>query len=153
MGLREQLDADMKTALREKDQVKLSTVRMIKSAMKYKETEAGASGPLDDAGILQVVTSEIKKRRDSVSEYEKAGRQDLADKEKAEIAVLQGYLPEQLTAAELEKAVDDAIAEAGAAGPKDMGKVMKVLTPRIQGRADGKVAADLVKQKLAAAGA
>jgi uncharacterized protein len=149
MALREQLDADMKTALREKDQLRLSTIRMIKSAMKYKETEPGASGLLDDSGILQVVTSEIKKRRDSVAEYEKANRPDLADKEKAEIVVLQAYLPEQLTPAELEKMVADAIAETGAQGPKDMGKVMKVLTPRIQGRADGKVAADLVKQKLA----
>ena len=151
MGLREQLDADMKSALREKDQVKLSTVRMIKSAMKYKETEPGAKGPLDEAGILQVVTSEIKKRRDSISEYEKAGRTDLAEQEKAELAVLEAYLPEQLTAEELEKEVAAAIAEAGAQGPKDMGKVMKILTPRIQGRADGKTAADLVKQKLASA--
>jgi len=149
MALREQLDADMKTALREKDQLKLTTIRMIKSAMKYKETEPGASGLLDDSGILQVITSEIKKRRDSVTEYEKGGRTDLADKERAEIAVLQAYLPAQLSPAELEQAVAQAIAEAGAQGPKDMGKVMKVLTPRIQGRADGKVAADLVKQKLA----
>lgn len=148
MGLREQLDADMKTALKEKDQLKLSTVRMVKSAMKYKETEPGATGPLDDTGILQVLTSEIKKRRDSVAEYEKAGRTDLAEKEQAEIAVLQGYLPAQLTAEELSKVVDEAIAEAGATGPKDMGKVMKVLTPKTQGRADGKVVADLVKQKL-----
>jgi len=149
MSLREQLDADLKTALREKDQVRLSTVRMIKSAMKYKETEPGASGPLDETGILQVIVSEMKKRRDSVAEYEKAGRTDLADKERAEIAVLQGYLPAQLSADELGKMVDDAIAETQAAGPKDMGKVMKVLTPRIQGRADGKAVADLVKQKLA----
>lgn len=148
MGLREQLDADMKTALKEKDQLKLSTVRMVKSAMKYKETEPGATGPLDDTGILQVLTSEIKKRRDSVAEYEKAGRTDLAEKEQAEIAVLQGYLPAQLTAEELSKVVDEAIAEAGATSPKDMGKVMKVLTPKTQGRADGKVVADLVKQKL-----
>ena len=150
MGLRERLDADLKAALRDKDAVKLSTIRMIKSAMKYKETEPGAKGPLDDAGILQVLTSEIKKRRDSIAEYEKADRADLVEKEKAELAVLQSYLPEQLTEAELSRAVDEAIAEAGAQGPKDMGKVMKVLTPRIQGRADTKVAADLVKQKLAA---
>jgi len=149
MSLREQLDADLKDALRSKDQVRLSTVRMIKSAMKYKETEPGASGPLDDTGILQVIGSELKKRRDSVTEYEKAGRTDLADKERAEIAVLQGYLPAQLSPEELGKIVDEAIAEAQAAGPKDMGKVMKVLTPRIQGRADGKAVADLVKQKLA----
>ena len=149
MSLREQLDADLKDALRSKDQVRLSTVRMIKSAMKYKETEPGASGPLDETGILQVIGSELKKRRDSVTEYEKAGRTDLADKERAEIAVLQGYLPAQLSADELGKLVDEAITEAQAAGPKDMGKVMKVLTPRIQGRADGKAVADLVKQKLA----
>lgn len=149
MTLREQLDADMKNAMREKDTVRLSTVRMIKSAMKYKETEPGASGPLDDSGIVQVVVSEVKKRRDSVSEYEKAGREDLAEKERAEIEILQAYLPAQLSADELEKMVADAIAEAQASGPKDMGKVMKILTPRIQGRADGKVAADLVKQKLA----
>ena len=149
MGLREQLDADMKTALREKDQLRLSTVRMIKSAMKYKETEPGATGPLDETGILQVVTSEIKKRRDAATEYEKANRPDLAAKENAELAVLQAYLPPQLSEAELAKAVADAIAEADALGPKDMGKVMKVLTPRIQGRADTRVAADLVKQKLA----
>jgi len=149
MRLRERLDADMKTAMREKDAVRLSTIRMIKSAMKYKETEAGATGALDDAGILQVLTSEIKKRRDSIVEYEKAGRDDLVAKEKAELEVLQSYLPEQLGADELARLVDEAIAEAGAQGPKDMGKVMKVLTPRIQGRADTRVAADLVKQKLA----
>lgn len=149
MGLREQLDADLKTALREKDPIRLSTIRMIKSAMKYKETEAGAKGPLDDAGILQVISSEIKKRRDAIAEYEKGGRTDLADKEKAEIAVLEGYLPEPLTEQELAAIVDQAIAESGAQGPKDMGKVMKLVTPRTQGRADGKVVADLVKRKLA----
>ncbi|HWV39076.1 MAG TPA: GatB/YqeY domain-containing protein [Vulgatibacter sp.] len=149
MSLREQLDADLKTALREKDPVRLSTVRMIKSAMKYRETAPGASGPLDEAGILQVIGSELKKRRDSVAEYEKAGRMDLADKERAEIAVLEGYLPAQLSAEELAKLVDDAIAEVQASGPRDMGKVMKILTPRIQGRADGRAVADLVKQKLA----
>jgi uncharacterized protein YqeY len=149
MGLREQLDQDMKTALREKDAVRLSTVRMIKSAMKYRETEPGATGPLDDAGIVQVVSSEIKKRRDSIAEYEKGGRQDLVDKEKAELAVLQSYLPAQLTEAEVERLVEQAISEAGAKGPKDMGPVMKALQPRIQGRADGKMVSEKVKQKLA----
>ncbi len=149
MALREQLDADMKTALREKDQVRLSTIRLVKSAIQYKETEAGAGGALDDDGILKVLGSELKKRRDSIAEFEKAGRQDLADKEKAEVAVLQTYLPAQLAPDEIETLVTEAIAEAGAEGPKDMGKVMKVLTPKIQGRADGKFVADLVKQKLA----
>jgi uncharacterized protein YqeY len=148
MTLRERLDADMKTAMREKDQVKLSTIRMIKSAMKYRETESGAKGPLDDAGIVQVVSSEIKKRRDAIAEYEKADRADLADKEKAELVVLEAYLPPQLTAAELESLVDEAIAATGAQGPKDMGKVMKALTPKTQGRADGKAVSELVKKKL-----
>jgi uncharacterized protein YqeY len=148
MGLREQLDQDMKNALREKDAVRLSTVRMIKSAMKYRETEAGAKGPLDEAGILQVITSEIKKRKDSITEYEKGGRQDLVDKEKAELAVLQAYLPQQLSEAEVETLVDQAIAEVGAQGPKDMGPVMKALQPRTQGRADGRMVSDKVKQKL-----
>lgn len=150
MGLREQLDADMKTAMKEKDQNTLSTIRMIKSAMKYKEVEPGAAGPLDDTGILQVLTTEIKKRRDSVSEYEKAGRQDLADKEQAEIAVLQRYLPAQLSEAEIDKLVEETIAEVGAQGPKDMGKVMKAIGPKTTGRADGKLVADRVKQKLSA---
>lgn len=149
MGLRERLDADMKTALREKDSLRLSTIRMIKSAVQYRETEAGAKGQLDDTGILQVLGSEIKKRRDALAEYEKANRTELAEKERKEIEVLQAYLPEQLSDEELVQAVEDAIAEAGAQGPRDMGKVMKVLTPRIQGRADTRAAADLVKQKLA----
>lgn len=148
MTLRERLDADLKTAMREKDQQKLSTIRMIKSAMKYRETETGAKGPLDDAGIVQVVTSEIKKRRDAIAEYEKAGRTELAEKEKGELAVLEAYLPPQLSPGELEALVDEAVAATGAAGPRDMGKVMKVLTPRTQGRADGKTVSELVKKKL-----
>lgn len=148
MGLREQLDADMKTALRQKEPLKLSTVRMIKSAIQYKETEPGAKGPLDDDAILQVITSEVKKRRDSIAEYEKAGRSDLAAKEQDEIQILQAYLPTPLTEAEVASLVDEAIAEAGATGPKDMGKVMKILTPRTQARADGRIVADLVKLKL-----
>ena len=151
MTLRERLDADMKTAMREKDQLKLSTVRMIKSAMKYRETEPGATGPLDDAGIVAVVTSEIKKRRDAIAEYEKAGRQELAAKERDELAVLESYLPPQLSAAELESLVDEAIAATGAQGPKDMGAVMKALTPKTQGRADGRAVSDLVKKKLTTA--
>ena len=150
MTLRERLDADMKAAMRDKDQVKLSTVRMIKSAMKYKETEPGATGPLDDAGIVAVVGSEIKKRRDAIAEYEKAGRAELAEKERGELTILQAYLPEQLTAEELERAVDEAIAATGAKGPKDMGAVMKALTPKTQGRAEGRVVSELVKKKLTA---
>jgi uncharacterized protein YqeY len=150
MTLRERLDADMKAAMRDKDAVKLSTVRMIKSAMKYRETEPGAKGPLDEAGIVAVVGSEIKKRRDAIVEFDKAGRQELADKERAELKILEAYLPPQLTPAEIEAAVDEAISATGAKGPKDMGAVMKALLPKTQGRADGKVVSDLVKKKLSA---
>ncbi len=149
MSLRERLDSDMKEALKAKDQLKLSTVRMIKSAMKYKETEPGATGPLDDAGIIGVVTSEVKKRRDAIAEYQKANRADLAEKEEAELKVLQLYLPAQLTEAELAALVDEAVASTGAKGPKDMGAVMKAVQPKTAGRADGKVVAELVKKKLA----
>jgi len=150
MTLRERLDADMKEAMKAKEKLRLDTVRMIKSAMKYKETEPGATGPLDDAGIIGVVNSELKKRRDSIVEFQKGNRQDLVDQAEAEIKLLMVYLPAQLTADEVAAIVAAAVAEAGAKGPKDMGAVMKLVTPRTTGRADGKLVADAVKAKLAA---
>ncbi len=147
MALKEQLDADLKAAMREKDQVKLSTVRMLKSAIKYREIEL--MKPLDDAGVHAVIASEIKRRRDSVEQYRSGGRDDLAGKEEAEIAVLQGWLPAQLSPEELAKVVEAAIARVGAQGPKDMGKVMKELLPEVQGKAEGKAVSELVKAKLA----
>ncbi len=146
MALKDQLDADLKTAMREKDQVKLSTVRMLKSAIKYREIEL--MKPLDDAGIHGVIASEIKRRRDSVEQYRAGGREDLAGKEEAEIAVLQGWLPAQLSAEELGRLVDGVIGRLGAQGPKDMGKVMKELLPEVQGKAEGKAVSELVKQRL-----
>jgi uncharacterized protein len=147
MALKDQLDADLKTAMREKDQVKLSTVRMLKSAIKYREIEL--MKPLDDAGIHGVIASEIKRRRDSVEQYRSGGREDLAGKEEAEIAVLQGWLPAQLSAEELGRLVDGVIGRLGAQGPKDMGRVMKELLPEVQGKAEGKAVSELVKAKLA----
>jgi uncharacterized protein YqeY len=147
MALKEQLDAELKTAMREKDQVKLSTVRMLKSAIKYREIEL--MKPLDDAGVHAVISSEIKRRRDSVEQYRSGGREDLAGQEEAEIAVLQGWLPAQLSPEELAKLVEAAIARVGAQGPKDMGKVMKELLPEVQGKAEGKAVSELVKAKLA----
>ena len=147
MALKERIDADLKAAMKDKDAARLSVVRMLKSAIKYREIEV--MKPLDDAGIEAVVASEIKRRRDSVEQYRAGHREDLASKEEAEIAVLQGYLPQQLTTDEVAAKVDDAIARAGAKGPKDMGAVMKLLMPEVQGRADGKVVSELVKQKLA----
>jgi uncharacterized protein YqeY len=147
VALKEQLDADLKSAMKDKDQLKVSVVRMLKSAVKYREIELMKS--LDDAGVQAVIASEIKRRRDSVEQYRLGGREDLASKEEAEIGMLQGYLPAQLSAEELGKVVDAVIARVGAQGPKDMGKVMKELLPEVQGKAEGKVVSELVKAKLA----
>ena len=149
MTLREQLDAHLKEAMRAKEQLRVDTIRDIKSAVKYKEVEGGEAKALDDAGIVKVVQSEIKKRRDAAEQYRAANRADLAEKEEAELAVLQVYLPQQLSADEVEKLVAEAIAETGATGPKDMGAVMKAVQPKTAGRADGKVVSELVKKKLA----
>lgn len=148
MALKETLDAELKAAMREKDALKLSVIRMLKSAIKYREIEV--MKPLDDAGVLAVVASEIKRRRDSVEQYRAGNRADLADKEEAEIVVLQAYLPAQLGEDELRAKVDEAIAKTGAKGPKDMGAVMKALLPEVQGRAEGKAVSDMVKARLAA---
>ena len=147
MALKEQLDADLKAAMRDKDALKLSVVRMLKSAVKYREIEL--MKPLDDAGVLTVIGSEIKRRRDSVEQYRAGNRQDLVEKEEAEIRILQGYLPQQLTEDELRAKVDAAIASVGAKGPKDMGAVMKALVPEVQGRAEGKTVSEMVKARLA----
>jgi hypothetical protein len=147
MALRERLDEDLKSAMRAKDSLRMNTIRGLKSAVKYREIEL--MKPLDEAGILGVAATEIKRRRDSVEQYRAGNRPDLADKEEAEIRLLQDYLPQQLPAAELEAKVDEVIARVGAKGPKDMGAVMKALLPEVQGRADGKVVSELVKQRLA----
>ena len=147
MALKEQLDADLKAAMRDKDALKLSVVRMLKSAVKYREIEL--MKPLDDAGVLAVIGSEIKRRRDSVEQYRAGNRQDLVEKEEAEIRILQGYLPQQLTEDELRAKVDAAVASVGAKGPKDMGAVMKALLPEVQGRAEGKTVSEMVKARLA----
>ncbi|HSM92947.1 MAG TPA: GatB/YqeY domain-containing protein [Anaeromyxobacteraceae bacterium] len=146
MPLKEQLDADLKAAMRAKDEVKLSVVRMLKSAIKYREIEL--MKPLDDAGVIGVISSEIKRRKDSVEQYRAGNRADLAEKEEAEIRVLQGWLPAQLTADELKALVEAAVEKSGAQGPKDMGAVMKLLMPDTQGKADGKVVSDMVKARL-----
>ncbi|WP_009964407.1 GatB/YqeY domain-containing protein [Verrucomicrobium spinosum] len=140
---------DMKTAMRAKDTVALNVVRALKSAIKYAAIEKhGADGDLDDAEALVVVRREIKKRQDSISQYEGAGRTDLADNEKAEVAVLEKYLPAAMSEADLIKLVEDAIAETGAASKKDMGKVMKLVQERSEGRADNKAISTEVSKRL-----
>ena len=149
MTLRERLDGEMKAAMRAKADLRLQVIRGLKSAVKYREVEGEKAVVLDEPGILQVIGSEIKKRRDSVEQFRAGGREELARKEEAEIAVLQEFLPAQLSAAELAGKVDEVIARVGAKGPKDMGAVMKALLPEVQGRADGKAVSELVKHKLA----
>jgi uncharacterized protein YqeY len=146
--VRERLDADLKDAMRSKNELTTSVLRMIKSAVKYKEVEPGATGPLDEAAILQVIGTLIKQRRDSVEQFKAGGRADLADKEEQEIAVLQKYLPQQLTPDELRAAVQAAISEVGAKSAKDMGAVMKNLNPKLQGRAEGRAISEEVKNQL-----
>jgi uncharacterized protein len=149
--LRERLDADLKDAMRAKDELKTSVIRMAKSAIKYKEVE-GTNKVLDEAGILNVLTSMVKQRRDSVEQYTAGNRADLAEKEEKEIALIHAYLPQQLTAAELTAEVQKGIATAGAKGPKDMGAVMKVISGPLKGKAEGKAISDEVKAQLAKLG-
>jgi uncharacterized protein YqeY len=151
MSLKEKIDADLKDAMRGRKELETSVLRMLKSQVKYKEVEPGAQA-LDDAGVTQVILSLIKQRRDSADQFKTGGRLELAEKEEKEIAILQGYLPQQLSAEELAKEVQAAIAQAGAKGPKDMGSVMKALMPKVQGKAEGKAISEAVKAQLAQLG-
>lgn len=144
------LTEDMKTAMKARDSVTLNVVRNLKSALKYAAIEKlGAEGELDEVDSLAVVRKEIKKRQDSVESYEKAARPELADVEKAEIAILEKYLPAAMSQDELVKLVEAAIAETGATSKKDMGGVMKLLQERAAGRADNKSLSQEVAKRLA----
>lgn len=137
--INERIAEDMKTAMKARDAVALNVVRALKSALKYAAIEKlGAEGVLEEADAIPVIRKEIKKRQDSVASYESASRQDLADHEKAEIAVLEKYLPAAMSGEEIVKLVESVIAELGATSKKDMGAVMKALQERSGGRADGK---------------
>src|SRR5512135_1465296 len=146
MGLREKIDADTKDALKSGAKEKLSTLRMLNAALKNKQIDKRRA--LTDEEVVETVRSLIKQRRDSVEQFAKGGRQDLVDKETAEIGVLEMYLPQQLSREELEVMVRDAVTRTAAQGAKDMGKVMKALIPLIGGRADGKLVSELVKNAL-----
>lgn len=147
--LSQQITEDMKTAMRERNNLALNTIRMLKSSIKNAAIEkGGAAAELDEGEIVAVIRKEVKKRQDSWEQYGKAGRMDLAEKEKAEIVVLEKYLPQPLGAAELEKLVEEAIAEAGATSKKEMGQVMKALQEKVAGRADGRTLSQAVMSKL-----
>jgi uncharacterized protein YqeY len=146
MALKDQLDADLKAAMRDKDAVRLSVIRMVKSAVKYREIEV--MKPLDDAGVLQVISGEIKRHKDSIEQFRAGHRPELVEKEEAETAILLTYLPAQLGEAELKALVEAAVVKTGASGPRDMGTVMKALLPDVQGKADGRQVSELVKARL-----
>jgi hypothetical protein len=148
MAFIDRISEDLTAAMRAKDPLTLGALRMAKAALMNREIERGRA--LDDAESLQVISSLIKQRRDSIEQFEKGGRDELARKEAAEIAVLERYLPPPMDPAAIEAAVDAAIREMGAAGPKDLGKVMKAVTATLAGApVDGKALSDLVRRKLA----
>ncbi|MFN2644571.1 MAG: GatB/YqeY domain-containing protein [Burkholderiales bacterium] len=147
MPLKQQINEDMKAAMRAKDAARLSTIRLILAGIKQREVDERIE--LDDPAVVAVIEKMIKQRRESIAQFEKGGRSDLADAEKAELQVLSAYLPAQMSEAEIQKEIDAAIAASGAAGAKDMGKVMAALKSKLAGKADmGKVSA-LVKARLA----
>ena len=147
MSLKERITEDMKAAMRARDSERLGTIRLLTAAMKQKEVDERVE--LDDAAVIGIVDKMLKQRKDSIEAFEKAGRQDLADKEKAEVTVLQAYLPARLSADEIAAEVRAIVAETGAKGPADMGKVMGAAKQRLGGKADmGQVSA-AVKAALA----
>jgi uncharacterized protein YqeY len=146
MSLKEQLNESMKTAMKARDNLRLSAVRMVRSAIKNREIDSRVE--MDDQGIIEVISTLAKQRRESIRMYQEGNRPDLVEKEEAELAVMLEFLPVQLSAAEIDSLIDRIIAETGAQGAKDMGRVMKMLTPLTAGKADGKSVSEAVKLKL-----
>ncbi len=147
MSLKDQIIKDMTASMKAKDAARTSTLRMVKAAMQNREIEKG--GPLDDDELMKLLRSLVKQRRDSVEQYQKGGRQDLVDKEQAEIGVIETYLPQAASQVEIEQAVEEAISETGATSMKDMGAVMKAAMTRLAGKsADGRLVSETVKSKL-----
>ena len=150
MTLQERLDSDLKDAMRAREANKLGVLRMLKSALKNAAIEkGGAAATLDDAEATQVVRKQVKQRQDSIESFEKGSRPELAEKERAEIAILQQYLPAAMSSEELSRLVRETIAELGATSKAQMGAVMKALGPKIGGRADGRTVSQEVQRQLA----
>lgn len=145
--MKEELLQDLKEAMKNKDTLRKDTITMLRAAIL--QVEKDSQKVLNDDEICAIVAKEVKKRKESVKEYEDAGREDIADNLKKEIEILSKYLPEQLTEEEIRKMVEDAVKESGAASPRDMGKVMSILRPKTAGKADGKLVSDIVKERLA----
>ncbi|HWY41222.1 MAG TPA: GatB/YqeY domain-containing protein [Chthoniobacterales bacterium] len=149
MNLSERVDSDLKTAMREKNAIKLAVLRMLKAALMNATIEkSGAQGKLNDADAVQVIRKQVKQRQDSIESFEKGGRPELAAKEKEELSILQSYLPQAMSADDISKAVREAIAEVGATSKAQMGAVMKAVQTKVAGRADGKTLSAEVQKQL-----
>lgn len=148
MTVKEQIQEDMKTAMRNQDKERLATIRLILAALKQREVDERIT--LTDADVYSILDKMVKQRRDSISQFEAGNRPDLAEKEAAELTVIQAYLPAQLSEAEINTLIEAAIQESGAASMRDMGKVMAILKPKIQGRADVGAVSAKIKAKLPA---
>jgi uncharacterized protein YqeY len=146
MTIKKQVEQDMIQAAKGKDKIRLSALRLIKTAMHNREIDLRRE--LNEAETLQILAGMVKQRKDSIEQFAKGGRADLVAQEEAELKIIQAFMPQQLSKEEIEAEIEKAVAEAGAASVKDMGKVMKVLMPRITGKADGKMVGELVKARL-----
>src|SRR3954469_22634088 len=148
MTLFERIDSDLKEAMKAKDTARLGVLRLLKSALKYGAIEKSAEGELGDAEAVQVIRKQVKQRQDSIESFEKGGRPELVEKEKAELAILNSYLPQQMSPEELTKAVKETITEVGATSKAQMGAVMKALQAKLAGRADGRALSQEVQKQL-----
>ncbi len=146
MALKEKISEDMKAAMKAHEKDRLAVIRMVRSAIRQMEIDGKKE--LDDEGVIAVISKEVKMRKDSLEEFQKGGREDLVAKTQAEIDVLLPYLPKQLSEEEITALVKEAVEQTGASAPKDMGKVMGVLMPKVKGRADGKLVNGIVKSML-----
>lgn len=147
MSLQSRIEKDFVAAYKAKETVKVAVLRMLKTAIKNQQVELGR--PLEDDEVLDLVSKQVKQRHESITQYEKAGREELAETERVELAELQSYMPKALTDEELAEAIEEAVAETGADSMKDMGKVMGILGSKYKGRYDGKMASELVRKRLA----
>jgi uncharacterized protein YqeY len=146
MMLREKLVDEMKAAMKARDEGRLSAIRMVRASVKNREIDLGKE--LDDREVTEVIATLAKQRRESIKLFQEAGRSDLVEKEERELAILLGFLPRQLDREEISEIVVKAVAESGALGPGDIGKVMKIVMPQVSGRADGKLVNEIVREKL-----
>jgi uncharacterized protein YqeY len=148
MSLKDRINDDLKGAMKAGDKFRTQTLRSLKSAIKYAEIEVGAGAELDDAGVMAVIAKQAKQRRESIAEFQKGGRADLVEQESAELAILDGYLPQQLSEAEVRIKAEAVVAQLGVTDVRGMGQVMKQLMAELQGQADGKVVNQVVRQIL-----